>query len=490
MTARRSLVLTAALLAGCMVGPSYHAEQVVPDSTRVGAGQISDSARAFFDSLAKARESDSLKATRVAPIAPHHVPADSIASLQWLQILNDTVLNHLVNVAIQQNRDLAVARARITEFRAEVGVTGAPLYPSVALDGSAARTKAVIGSFPAVQYNAFRVTGDVAWELDFWGLTRRGVQAAKADQAAQEALERATVLSLVSDVATGYLTLLELDQEQAASDQTLATRTQTLDLARQRYSHGLISELDVRQFEAQVAVPAAQLARVQSQRAQTEHALNVLLGQGPVAIPRGGSLETAARAVTVPDSLPSSLLARRPDVQQAEQNYIAAMARIGVADAARYPAFYINGSVGYQSTTVNQLFIPNANIYSVQAGFSLPLFQGNALSEEVRAARARAEQSRGRYEATVLDALRDVGDALAEVHAAHDQVLANATQTIALRRAFELADMRYRRGIAGYLEVLTAQQGLFVAQIALSQAELEELAAAVRLYKALGGSWQ
>ena len=170
-------------------------------------------------------------------------------------------------------------------------------------------------------------------------------------------------LSLVSDVATGYLTLLELDQEQAASDQTLATRTQTLDLARQRYSHGLISELDVRQFEAQVAVPAAQLARVQSQRAQTEHALNVLLGQGPTAIPRGGSLETAARAVIVPDSLPSSLLARRPDVQQAEQNYIAAMARIGVADAARYPAFYITGSLGYQSTTTNNLFVPNANIY-------------------------------------------------------------------------------------------------------------------------------
>ena len=489
MSARRFGLVASVLLAGCMVGPSYHAEQVVPDSTRVGAGQISDSARIFFDSLAKARREDSLKALNVVPVAPHRVFPDSIADLQWLQILNDSVLTGLVNLAMRQNRDLAVARARINEYRAEVGVAQAPLYPSLAANGSASKNKVVFGGGPAIQYDALRLTGDVAWGLDCWGLTRRGVQAAKADQAAQEALERATVLSLVSDVATGYLTLLELDQEQAASDQTLATRTQTLDLARQRYSHGLISELDVRQFEAQVAVPAAQLARVQSQRAQTEHALDVLLGQGPTAIPRGGSLETAARAVIVPDSLPSSLLARRPDVQQAEQNYIAAMARIGVADAARYPAFYITGSYGYQSTTLSRLIIPNANIYQLQGGFSLPLFSGNAITEEIRAARARAEQARGRYEQAVLAALQDAGDALAQVRASRDQVLANETQTIALRRAFELADMRYRRGVAGYLEVLTAQQGLFVAQIALSQAELEELAAAVRLYKALGGSW-
>jgi multidrug efflux system outer membrane protein len=486
---RSAAVMTALALAGCMVGPNYKNEPVVPAETKVGSGRASDSARVFFDSLAKARAADSLKALTVAPLPPKRVMADSIADLAWLEILNDTVLTSLVNTAVRQNRDLAVARARITEFRAEAGVAAAPLYPSVSLNAGGSKNKIAIGSFPPVKYDALRVTGDVAWELDFWGLTRRGMQAANADAAAQAAAERGTVLSLVSDVATGYLTLLELDQEQAVSDRALATRTQTLDLARQRYQRGLISELDVRQFEAQVAVPAAQLARVQRARAETEHAMNVLLGEGPRAVPRGGSLSEAARAVNVPDSLPSTLLARRPDVHQAEENYIAANARIGVADAARFPAFSIGGSYGRQSTNLNQLFIPQTEIYQLQAGVSLPLFQGGALSEGVRAARARAEQARGRYEQTVLDALRDAGDALAGIRAARDQVLANETQTIALRRAFELADLRYRTGVSGYLEVLEAQRGLFLAEIALSQAELEELTAAVRLYKALGGSW-
>ena len=479
----------AGALGGCMVGPNYKSEPVVPAATQVGSGRASDSARAFFDSLARVRAADSVAALGAAPIAPRTLKADSIADLHWLDILHDTVLTRLVNTALGQNRDLAVARARITEYRAEAGVAAAPLWPSITVNAGASKNKIAIGSFPPVMYDAFRVTGDVAWELDFWGLTRRGMQAADADAAAQEAAERATVLSLVSDVATAYLTLLELDQEQAVSDRTLATRTETLDLARQRYDRGLISELDVRQFEAQVAVPAAQLARVQQARAQTEHALDVLLGQGPSAVPRGGSLSEAARALIVPDSLPSSLLGRRPDVKIAEEAYVAATARVGVADAARLPAFEIGGSYGSQTAQVNQLFGPGTQIYQLQAGVSIPLFKGGALSEEAKAARARAEQAAARYQQVVLDALRDAGDALAGARAARDQVLANETQTVALRRALELADLRYRTGVSGYLEVLEAQRGLFVAEIALSQAELQELAAAVQLYKALGGSW-
>ena len=489
MIRRAAVPLALCLLAACMVGPSYRAEPVVAPATQVGAGRPSDSAKAFFDSLARARAADSAPAGGVASLPPRHLAADSIADLAWLDILHDTVLTGLVRTALRQNRDLAVARARITEYRAEAGVARAPLFPSLSVNGSASKNKIAVGAFPPVSYDALRVTGDVAWELDFWGLTRRGLQAANADAAAQEAAERATVLSLVSDVATGYLQLLELDQEQAVSDRTLASRTATLDLARQRYARGLISELDVLQFEAQVAVPAARLAQVEESRAQTEHALNVLLGEGPMAVPRGGSLAGAARAVVVPDSLSSSLLARRPDVRVAEKAYAAATARIGVADAARFPAFTIRGSYGSQATQLNNLFIPETQIYQLQAGVSIPLFEGGALEGESRAARARAEQARGRYEQTVLAALRDAGDALASVRAARDQVLANETQTVALRRAFELAQLRYRTGVSGYLEVLEAQRGLFVAEIVLSQAQLGELSAAVRLYKALGGSW-
>src|SRR5439155_641527 len=215
--------------------------------------------------------------------------------------------------------------------------------------------------------------------------------AAQADLSAQEAAARAVVLSLVSDVASGYLQLLELDQERAVAERTLATRGVTLDLARQRYARGVISELDVRQFEAQVAVPAARLAQVEQQRAQEEHALNVLLGAAPATM--------------------------------------------------------------------------------------------------ARAARARAEEARAAYEQTALTALREAGDALAGVRAARDQVAAQDTQAKALRRALQLAEARYQAGVASYLEVLDSQRSLFDAELAVSQAQLLQLTAAVQLYKALGGSW-
>ena len=481
-------VAVTALLAGCAVGPGFHPAPVVPATTQVGAGNGSDSARAFFDSLAAARVADTIAPTFV-PLPPRAVGADSLADLAWLDILHDSTLTSLVATALRQNRDLALAEARIREYRALAGVARGPLFPSIALNGSASTNQVAFGAFPPVAYKAWRATADVAWELDFWGRIRRGVQAAGADLSAQQAAAQAAVLSLVSDVASGYLQLLELDQERTIAERTLASRRATLDLAQQRYARGVISELDVRQFEAQVAVPAVRLAQVEQLRATQEHALSVLLGEAPRVIPRGGSLASAARSVIVPDSLPSTLLARRPDVQEARQAFAAATARIGVAVAARLPTITITGSEGSQASTADSLFKSQTNVYQLQAGISFPLFTGGRLVNAARAARARAEQAGARYEQTTLTALREAGDALAVVHATRDQVAAQETQARALRRALELADMRYQTGVANYFEVLDAQRSLFDAELALSQAELSQLTAAVRLYKALGGSW-
>lgn len=486
----RRVALVLALLTGaCAVGPGYHPAPVVPPASQVGSGSYSDSARSFYDSLAAARAADSLPATGVAPLPAHLLLRDSIADLAWLDILHDSTLDSLVSVALRQNRDLATAKARIDEYRADVGLARAPLFPSLTANGSISKNQVAFGTLGVFKYNAIRVTGDVAWELDFWGKTRRGMQAANADLAAQDALEQATVLSLVSDVAVGYLQLLELDQEARVSSSTLQSRQATLDLARQRYARGLISELDVRQFEAQVAVPAVRLAQVEQLRAQTEHALNVLLGEGPAAVPRSGLLADAARAVTVPDSLPSTLLSRRPDVRQAERAYRAASARVGVAFAQELPDITITGSYGSQSATSRGLFTPSTNVYVAQLGISIPLFAGGAKTSATAAARARAEQARNQYEQAVLRALQDAGDALAGARAARDQVAAAETQAVALRRAYELAEVRYRSGVSNYLEVLDAERSLFDAELALSQAQLGELTAAVQLYKALGGSW-
>ncbi len=488
MRLRALAAIAAAPLAGCMFGPSYRAASPVPERAALGVPASTDSTRAFFDSLATARRRDSL-ATGAAPIVERRFVSDSLAGAAWLDILRDTTLVRLVNTALRQNLDLQTAVARIQEYRADLGVARSAQVPSVTLNGTVADNLIALGFVPPVGYHATNVTGAVSWELDFWGRIRRGVQAADADLAAQEAARRETVLSLVSDVATAYLQLLELDQEHAIAVRTLASSQATLALARQRYAQGVISELDVKQFEAQVAAPAVTLAQTERVIAQTEHALDVLLGQGPAPIARGGTLAQAARALTVPDSLPASLLGRRPDIAQAERQYAAAVARIGAADAARMPTVMITGSYGSQAAKYYDLFHDNTRIYSLQAGVSFDLFDAGRMADQSAAARARAEQARAQYEKTALSALADANDALVGVRSARDQAAAQETQADALQDAFDLAQLRYEAGLASYLDVLDAQRSLFAAQLALSQAQLQQLTAAVQLYKALGGGW-
>ncbi len=489
MSRRTLATLLSVALAGCAVGPRYAPVATPADSARIGADATSGATRAFFDSLARARANDSTAVTgpRIPP--PRDLATDSIEAVAWRDIVRDTTLVRLVETALRQNRDLESAIARIREFRADVGIARAPLFPGFTANAGASTNQIAIGSAPPVSYDAFRITGDVSWELDFWGRTRRGIEAARADLAGQDAAQQAVVLTLVSDVATSYLQLLELDQERAIAERTLASRQSTLGLARQRFNQGLISELDVRQFEAQVSAPAATLAQVERARGQVEHRLSQLIGEAPRHIERGGSLVDAVTALEVPDSVPASLLARRPDVRQAERAFAAATARIGVAAAARLPAVMITGYYGTQSSSASNLFSSQGEVYQLLGGISVPIFTGGRLIKQERAARARADQARAQYQQTVLSALRDAGDALVAVRTARDEVTAQETQAQALRRATELAELRYRTGVASYVEVLEAQRGLFTAELALSQAQLGQLSASVQLYKALGGTW-
>ena len=467
--------------------PSYHPAPAVPPDTRAGAPR--DSLRPFFDSLERARAADTVP-PNVAPrpLTPRALAPESLADLAWLDVLRDTVLTALERRALEQNRDLARERARIREFRAAAAVARSGLFPGVAVNGSVSRNKVAFGSLAIPAYTQWRATADVSWELDFFGWGPK-ISAANADLASQESYERAAALALVSEVATGYLQLLELDQERATAEQTLASRRTTLDLARQRYARGVISELDVRQFEAQVAVPAARLAQVEQARTLQEHALNVLLGEGPAPIPRGVSLARAARAVSAPDSVPVSLIERRPDVQAAERQYAAAAARVGIAAASRLPAFSITGSWGAQAPNVGDFTASDGRVYQIMAAISVPIFTGGRLAGQQRAAAARADQAQAAYQQAVLTALQEAGDALVGVRTAHDQLAAQETQATALRRALDLATVRYDSGVSNYLEVLDAQRSLFAAELAESEAALQELVAAVRLYQALGGSW-
>lgn len=482
--------LTAALAtAGCAVGPSTDVTPMSPPVATRAARAMPQTARAFLDSLAFARAADRPDSAARSLWTATPLQVQATQDLAWLSIIRDSTLVALVQTALVNNRDLQTARARIREYRAERGVAGAALFPQISANGGASTNRAAFGAFAPVQYNAIRATADLSWELDFWGRNRRQRQAANFDLLGREEDTRATTLTLVSDIATTYLQLRASDENLLIAESTRASRESTLELARRRFGQGLISELDVRQFEAEVADPAARVAQFALQRAQQENALSLLMGQPAGDIPRGLPLADVIQSVTVPDSLPGDLITRRPDVMRAERDLQAAMARIGVAVANRLPAVTVTGAYGAQRPTIGTLFTPMGEVYSLQAGLSVPIFNGGRLRNAERAAQARADEARAQYEQTVLSALREASDALAGVRLNRDQMVAQETQARALATAASIAERRYASGVSSYLEVLDAQRSLFTAQLSLIQAEQQYLAATVQLFRALGGSW-
>ena len=498
----RRLVLLAvfaliALTAACAVGPGYRRSSLdMPDGWRPRAAS-EDSLRRFYDSLRTSRDTllpagaDTARLPFSYDTTLQAPRVDSTAGLRWLDLIQDSVLRQLVDTSLRANRDMRTALAVIDEFRAQYRATRGALLPALTANGQAGRNQTVFGTLGSFTYNQYRATADLSWELDVWGRLRRSTSAAHSDLRAREEDRRALRLSLIGDVATAYFDLRAADLNLAISRRTLDSRRQTLALARRRLDQGLISELDVRQFEAEVASPAASVADFERQVAQQENALSVLVGHNPGAIARGRALTEMAGLIPVPAGVPSTLLGNRPDVRGAEATLRAATARIGVAQAAFLPSFTITGQYGTQSTEWSKWFGSGTNIWQAFAGVSIPLFKEGrpGAGEQVNIARARASQARSRYEQTVLVALREVEDALVGLRTAQDRSGAQERQVIALRRALELADMRYRNGVSSYLDVLDAQRGLFGAELALTQAARDQLVAAVQLYRAVGAGW-
>ncbi len=498
----RRLVLLAvfaliALTAACAVGPGYRRSSLdMPDGWRPRAAS-EDSLRRFYDSLRTSRDTllpagaDTARLPFSYDTTLQAPRVDSTAGLRWLDLIQDSVLRQLVDTSLRANRDMRTALAVIDEFRAQYRATRGALLPALTANGQAGRNQTVFGTLGSFTYNQYRATADLSWELDVWGRLRRSTSAAHSDLRAREEDRRALRLSLIGDVATAYFDLRAADLNLAISRRTLDSRRQTLALARRRLDQGLISELDVRQFEAEVASPAASVADFERQVAQQENALSVLVGHNPGAMARGRALTEMAGLIPVPAGVPSALLGNRPDVRSAEATLRAATARIGVAQAAFLPSFTITGQYGTQSTEWSKWFGSGTNIWQAFAGVSIPLFKEGrpGAGEQVNIARARASQARSRYEQTVLVALREVEDALVGLRTAQDRSGAQERQVIALRRALELADMRYRNGVSSYLDVLDAQRGLFGAELALTQAARDQLVAAVQLYRAVGAGW-
>ena len=421
----------------------------------------------------------------------------SLADLGWWELFQDKNLQALIRKALVENKDVQIAVARVREARAQLSVTGADQFPRVDGKGSIQRSQtsaAVARQFgfrgsqiPAL--NQFRATMDLSFELDFWGRLRRATEAAQADLLARESARRTVVLTLVSDLATAYFELQELDAELGLARNTLKTRQETLELIQLRKLVGQRSTLDIRRAEQEVARAQTVIPDLERQIGQKEHQLGLLMGRTPARVIRGRSLRNHSLPPEVPAGLPSALLERRPDIVEAEQRLVAANAKIGVAKAAFFPQISLTGNFGAQSLQFSELFVGYSRVWMFGPTISVPLFDTGRNLANLEVTRAQQEQARLSYEKTIQQAFREVEDALIgyqkirEIRTEWERVVALSHE------ALELARLEYLNGKASYLEVLAAQRDVFTAETALAQTQRNHLLTVVQLYKALGGGW-
>jgi multidrug efflux system outer membrane protein len=460
MARRVLLALVALAVSGCTVGPPYtRPPTMTPDAFR---GQAEGSAA-----------------------------AESLGDETWAQIFPDAALQDLIRTALQQNNDVKLAAARILEAQALLGITRADQFPqaSAGVDVLGQRPAVALG-FPSKNIAAILVQGSVAWELDFWGKYRRATEAARAQLLASEWAQRAVVTTLVSQVAGAYFGLRALDAELDVSRRTLESRQESLRLTQVREQGGVTSLLDVRQAEQLVYGAAAEIATLERQIEQQENFISFLTGNNPGSVARGLALAEQPHAPEVPPGLPSALLERRPDIQQAELQAVAANAQIGVARSAYFPQIVLTGSGGFESTALTGLFLGSNVIWSAAVSAAQPVFTAGRTKSQVAAAEARREEALVSYQQAIRQAFREVADALVGYRKLREFREQQALLLTAAQDARRLSDIRYRGGATSYLEVLDADTRLFGAELSLAEAQLSEITGLVELYRALGGGWQ
>lgn len=417
--------------------------------------------------------------------------AESFANLPWWDLLHDDALQGLIRTALKENKDLKRAVASVEEFQARLFIAKMDFAPKTDVTGNAPsfgrKADFLFPGFPN-PFNYY-LQGNLSWELDIWGRIRRSNEAARGDLLAREEARRAVVLQLVSGVAESYFDLLQFDMQLDIAKRTLTSWEDSVKIAQARVRQGVITKIDADQFVAERANAAARVAELTRQMVQKENQLSVLLGRNPGPIARGRSLTEQVVPPDVPPGLPSELLQRRPDLVQAEQGLAAATARIGVAKSDRFPRLSITGILGVASPQLSRLVADETAFGVVGPSVAGPLLNAQILGFQQEAAEAQARELLAQYEQTILVAFREVEDALVAVKTAREQRAAQAEQVDALRSALQLASLRYKGGLANYLDVLVAQRNLFDAELALAGTHRLQLVSVVQLYKALGGGW-
>jgi multidrug efflux system outer membrane protein len=452
------------VLAGCTVGPDHRRpEMPVPPEFRLRAPDVPPSER-------------------------------SIGDLAWWEIFRDETLQGLIRTALVENYDVRIATARVLDARSRVTIARSFQFPDLTGNASAPYTRITGDRAPDQVRESFSplATLDLFWEIDLWGRLRRSTEAARADLLALEDVQRFVIMTLVSDVATAYFQLRELDLELEISQRTLTSRQGSLRLVTARHQGGVSALIDVRQAEVLLYTAAETIPDVERRIAQTENLISLLIGQSPDAVPRGRSTAEALALSPpeVPEGLPSGLLERRPDIRSAESQLAAATARIGVAKADYFPRFLLTGAGGAGGVMVNGNWFGPQGLFTIAPQVTLPIFNMGRIGANVNSAQAQAQEALVRYQQTVNQAFREVSDALIEHRKRREFRIQQALLVDSLRDAARLADVRYRGGVTSYLEVLDTERQLFDAELLLAQSQRDELLGLVRLYRALGGGWQ
>jgi len=455
-------VLCSGFLSACMVGPKYHRPVVPTPNT--------------FRDLA---QNPQIRAQTA-----------SYADLHWWEVFKDPKLQELIRTALKQNYDLQLATERINAARAQLAVTRSSLFPQVGANANFNGGKE--NTFQS-KYNFLTLVGDAAFQLDLFGRLRRATEASRAELLATDAARQTVILTLVSDVANDYFTLRQLDLQLQITHETITTQTDSVKLTKLRLEHGVATKLDVLQAQQVLDTADAQIPDLERQIAQEENAISILLGNYPDAVPRGLALVEQELPPEVPPGLPSSLLARRPDIREAEQNLIAANAEIGVAKAQFFPQIALTGSGGGsfgRSSAFPGTYPSQIGIWSYGAEVSQPIFTGGGLRGNLHFAESQHAQALIAYRQTIQRAFGDVSDTLIDYDKLH-QVRLRQQDTVAdLQETVRISTLRYQGGTTTYLEVLDSQRSLYTAELTLASARGDEFRSLVQLYRALGGGWQ
>jgi outer membrane protein, multidrug efflux system len=471
-----TLVFCGALLwmNACSVGPNYKRPTANVPSAYRGA---------------LAPEAAASESTRT-PASPGGAGSVSLGEEKWWEVFEDPELQGLIRTALKNNYDVRIAATRVLEAQAQLGITRADQLPSLSAGGNVTSVRnPKVGPIPAYEITQGQVSGSASWNVDFWGRYRRATEAARAIVLANQWAQKEVMATLVANVASSYFQLRQLDLELEISKRTLGSRQDSLDLTKTLEEHGINSLLDVRQSEQLVYTAATEIPDLERQIGQEENAISILVGNNPGDIIRGLKLTEQPHAPEVPVGLPSSLLERRPDIRAAEENLVAANAQIGVARAAYFPQISLTGTAGYESAALTNLFTGPAGIWTLVGSVTQPIFEGGRLKSNVRLAEAQREQLLLTYQQAIQGAFRDVSNALIAYRKFREFRIQQQHLVESAQDAARLSGVRFKAGTADYLEVLTNETNSFSAELALAQAQGNELNALVELYQALGGGW-